>query len=93
MIGVKKFQCGIILTNELQKILVVFDTEYDRFCPCPKLLNEAKLQSFGLLVLTEATNSRQSNRDSVIWLLLNTFMQGFNERISSSEKRIKNILI
>lgn len=93
MIWVKKFQSRIILTNELQKILVVFDTEYDRFCPCSQLLNEAKLQSFGLLVLAEATISRQSNRDFVVWLLLNTFMQGYNEKNSSSEKRIKNISI
>lgn len=58
MIWVKKFQSGTIFTNELQKILVVSDTEYDHFCPCPKLLNEAKLQSFGLIVLAEATISR-----------------------------------
>lgn len=74
MIWVKKFHSGTILTNELQKILMVSDTEYDCFCICPKLLNEAKLQSFGLIVLAETTIAKQSNSDSVIWLLANTFM-------------------
>lgn len=48
------------------------------FCSCPRSLLEAKLNSFGLILLTEI--SRQSNVDSVMWLLVMTLTQIYNDK-------------
>lgn len=39
-----------------------------------------------ILMLAKATISRQPNSDFVTWLLLNTLMQGYNEKIASRKK-------
>lgn len=46
-------------------------------CPCPKNLPEAKLKSFGLIASTEET--------SVVWLLVFTPMEIYNEREQEKE--------
>jgi hypothetical protein len=47
-------------------------------CPCLKSLPEVKLKTFGLIMLA-AEISRQPNMDSVMWLLVFTIMQIYNE--------------
>ena len=44
------------------------------FCPCPKSLPEAKVKSFGLILLAEEI-SKQPSIDSVMWLLVLTLMK------------------
>lgn len=55
------------------------------FCPCPKFLLEAKLKSFGLMLLAEKI-SIQSNVDAVLWLLVITFMQIYNEKEKARQR-------
>lgn len=49
------------------------------FCPCPKNLPEAKLNTIGLMGLTEEI-SRYPSISSVMWLLMITFMQICNKK-------------
>lgn len=44
-----------------------------------KNLHEAKIKSFELMVLTQEI-SRQSSTDSVMWLLVASHMQIYNEK-------------
>ena len=44
------------------------------FYPCPKSLPEAKVKSFGLISLAEEI-SKQSSKDSVMWILVLTLMK------------------
>lgn len=44
------------------------------FCPCPKILPEAKLKSLGLMALAKEI-SKQADPDCVVWLLVITLMQ------------------
>ena len=49
------------------------------FCSCPKSLFEAKMKSFGLILLAEEI-SKQCSIDSVMWLLVLTLMKIYNEK-------------
>ena len=44
------------------------------FCPCTKILPEAKVKSFGLIPLAEEI-SKQPSLDSAVWLLVLTLMK------------------
>ena len=47
------------------------------FCPCPKSLPEAKVKSFGLILLAEEISKQFK---TVVWLLVLTFMKIYNEK-------------
>lgn len=53
------------------------------FWLCPKILPEAKLKCFGLMILSEEI-SRQHDIDTVLWLLLVTHIQNYNKKKSLS---------
>lgn len=53
---------------------------------CPKNLPETKLKSFRLMVLAEV--SRQPSVDFVMWLLVVTFMQIYNEKEQVGQREI-----
>jgi hypothetical protein len=66
------------------------------FCPCltsplhkKRNLSEAKLKSFGLMTLAEI--SRQPNIDSVLWLLVVTLMQIYNEKEQAEHGKMQNV--
>jgi hypothetical protein len=59
------------------------------FCLCPGNLPEAKLESFGLMVLAKEV-SRQASIDSALWLLVVTLMQIYNEEEQAEQKKIQN---
>ena len=48
------------------------------FYTCPKSLTEVKEKSFGLILLAEEI-SKQLGIDSVVWLLMVTLMNTYNE--------------
>jgi hypothetical protein len=56
------------------------------FCSCPKYLQEAKLKSFGLMVLAEEI-SKQPSIYCVPCLLVSTFMQNNNEKEKQKFKK------
>jgi hypothetical protein len=49
------------------------------FCPCPKILSGVKLKGFGLMVLKWMI-SRQPSIGYVMWLLVVTLVQVYNEK-------------
>ena len=55
-------------------------------CSFPKTLLEAKLKSNGFISLVEEI-SRQTNIDSVTWLLLIALMQVYNKKKSKQGKK------
>ena len=55
--------------------------------PCPKNLPEAKVKSFGLIPLEEEI-SKQPGIDSVIWLLVITLMEIYNEKKKAVQGKI-----
>ena len=59
------------------------------FCPCPKYLFEAKLKSFTLMALAEEI-STQPSINSVIWLLVGTLTQIYNEKEYFEKGKIQN---
>lgn len=56
------------------------------FYYCPKILPEAKLGSFRLMVLAEIL--RQPSTDCVVWLLVMTFLKIY-ERVKWGRKKHK----
>ena len=76
----KKFQKGRMLVTGLDIIiLTIFLLRMWLFVPCPKIMPEAKLKCFGLMILSEEI-SRQPDIDSVLWLLLVTHIQIYNQK-------------
>lgn len=55
------------------------------FCPSPKYMTDAKLKSCGLSVLAEEI-TRQPNIDCLVWLLMTTLIEIYNEKELSKEK-------
>lgn len=53
-------------------------------CPCPKNLPKATLKSFGLIASTEET-SKQPSINSVVWLLVLTLTEIYNEKEQEKE--------
>ena len=60
------------------------------FCPCPKDMPEADLESNGLISKAEKT-ARQPNIDSVVCSLVVTLTQVYNEK-ANMEKNTKCII-
>ena len=60
------------------------------FCSCKKNLPEAKLKSFGLIALAKEMSKQPSN-DSVMWLLVFTLMQIYNETEQSEQGKSQSI--
>jgi hypothetical protein len=66
----KRFWRGAILASGLENHFCdILAKNMDKFCPCPKNLRKAKSKCNGLTSLMEEI-SRESNIDSVMWLLL-----------------------
>ena len=60
------------------------------FCHCPKSLPEAKVKRFGLILLAEEI-SKQPCIDAVMWLLLFTLLQIYNEKEQAEQGKIQNV--
>jgi len=58
------------------------------FCPCLKSLPEAKLKNFELIALAEEI-SKQASIDSVLWLVVFTPLQIYNEKNKLSKEKQK----
>lgn len=54
-----------------------------------KILPKAKLKHYGLIVLAEEI-SKQHNIDYVVWLLVATFLQTYNEKEQTKQRNIQN---
>ena len=61
-------------------------------CLCPKSLPEAKVKSFGLILLAEEI-SKQPSIDSFAWLLFLTLMNIYNEREQAKQTKIQDVQI
>lgn len=57
------------------------------FCPCPKILPEAKVKSFKFIPWAEEI-SKQPSIDSVVWLLVLTLMKIYNEKNQAEQGKL-----
>ena len=57
------------------------------FCPCLKILPEAKVKSFRLISLAEEI-SKHPNIDSVVWILAVTLMKFYNEEEQAEQRKL-----
>ena len=64
--------------------------EVTTFCPCPKSLPEAKVKSFGLILLTEEV-SNQLSIYSALWMLVVTLMKICNVKEQAEQGKSQNV--
>lgn len=70
--------CGILVKNMVT------------FYPCSKSLPKAKLKHFGLIMLSEDI-SKQSSVDCVMWLLVASLIQIYNEQEQIKQGKTQNV--
>ena len=86
----KRFQRKRMLIRGLQSDLMVFCLRIWLLSSLVQIyIYEAKLKSFGLMVLAKEV-SRQASIDSALWLLVVTLMQIYNEEEQAEQKKIQN---